>query len=176
MRSNDIDQLVPVVGNAFIVRHYDAVTIAIQSNSNVSSVFSDGILDRNAMRCSTFMVYVQAVRLRSDGYNICTQFVEHVPSNLVCGTMRAINHDSEAAQIQMVGKGTFAKLNVAPARVADTARLAELCRGHRSDRCVEPCLYLLLNGIGKFGASGGKKFDAVIFERIVRSRDDNSGL
>ena len=53
-----------------------------------------------------------------------TQFVEYMRRNVIGRAVGTIHHQLEAAQIQIVGKSTFAKLDVTSRRIVQAPRLA----------------------------------------------------
>ena len=72
-------------------------------------------------------------------------------------------------------EGALAELDVAPGRVRVAFDLAKLRRADRDHRFVHGQFDGVLDLVRKFGSFGGKKLDAIVFERIMRSADDHTG-
>ncbi len=79
--------------------------------------------------------------------------------------MGGIDDDFEPAQGQVIGKGAFAKLDVAACRIIQALCFAQLC-------CSDPLRGLLqcrfdgfFRGIGQLGALGAEELDAVVGDR-----------
>src|SRR4030095_7806647 len=97
-------------------------------------------------------------------------------SDVIAGTMGAVDDDFDSAQVQIGGKCALAELDVASGGVIDAACLAQRGRGCCHDRVFQPALYLLFGRIGQLFAARGEELDAVIFERVVGSADDDTRL
>ena len=63
--------------------------------------------------CSTHLVVdVEAVGSTTNRHNLSAQLVEDFGSDVVGRAMRSIDHNLESFECQVVGKSTFAKLDV----------------------------------------------------------------
>jgi hypothetical protein len=65
------------------------------------------------------------------------QFVEDAGRDVVGRAMGAIDHDLQAAQVEVVGEGALAELDVAPGAHRRSAALAEPAGGHAGHRLIQ---------------------------------------
>ena len=100
--------------------------------------------------------------------------MEHVRRDVVRRAVRAVDDELQPLEIELVGKGAFAEFDIPAAGVVDAERLAQLLRRYAGDRPVHAALDRVLDLVGKLGAQGGKEFDAVVLERVVRRADDDA--
>ena len=71
------------------------------------------------------MVDVQSVRFMTDGHNIRAQFMKHLASDVISGSVGAVDNELEAAQIQLGRERALAKLDVPSRSIIYSARLPE---------------------------------------------------
>jgi len=128
-------------------------------------------------RCGTYcIINIESVRRITNADYFSTEFVEHFGRNTIGCTMCAIDHNLHAVQIQIIREGTLAKLDIAPCRIIHTSRPAQTSGGHALHRLVKLGFYGQLDGVRQLGALRRKKLDAIIFIRIMRSREHHTGL
>ncbi len=84
--------------------------------------------------------------------------------------------DTHPAQIEVIWKGTLAKLDITRRGILDPASTPQLARLDRVEGKIQPRLDRFLHAVRQFLPAGGKELDAVVFERIVRCRDHHPGL
>src|SRR5204863_7348608 len=82
--------------------------------------------------------------------------------------------EREAAQRQVVAVRALAELDVAPARVVEPARAAELGRADPLLLGGERGFDLGLPRVGQLLAARGEELDAVVGERVVRGAYDHA--
>ena len=102
--------------------------------------------------------------------------MKHAGGNVISGAVGAIHHYLQPAQIEIVGIGALAELDVATSGVIDAAGLAEPGRLHAVHRLLEPRLDVEFHCIGQLGALCRKKLDAIVVVGIVRGGDHHAGL
>ncbi len=90
--------------------------------------------------------------------------------------MGAVQHDSQAVQLEAIVDRGLAELDVAPGGVIDADRLAEPIRRHGFQRLVELVLDFGLDLVGEFQPFRREELDAVILVGIVRRRDHDPGI
>jgi hypothetical protein len=151
-----VQQLVAVVLLALAVDQDQPVGIAVDRDAEVGAAVAHGTHERLRMDGADAVVDVEAVRLRADGDHLGAEFVEHRRRDVVGGAVRAVDHQLEAAQVERVGEGALAELDVAAGRVLEPARLAEAVRVDADQRLVELGLDLGLDLVGSFLPSAEK--------------------
>ena len=169
-----IQELVAVVHAAFGVNHDQSVAVAVEREAKVGTVIHDGVLQMAWMRRPDVVVDVEAIRLVADGDHLGAELMEHVRRDVVCCAVRAVDDDLQPLEIELVGKSALAEFDVAPARIVDAERLAQLLRRHAGDRAVHAALDRVLDLVGKLRPRGGKELDAVVVEGVVRRADDDA--
>ena len=73
------------------------------------------------MGCANLMIDIQTIRAATNGHHFSTQFVENFWGNVIRGSVRGIDHNFEVFERQVVGKGTFTKLDVTTCGIIQTA-------------------------------------------------------
>ena len=95
--------------------------------------------------------------------------------DLIGGAVRAIDHDLEPVEPQMLGKGRLGGMDVAAARILDPPRAADHARPATScGSLLEQRLDRQLVLVGELVAVGPEQFDAVVDERVVARRDHHA--
>src|SRR5262249_39713389 len=121
------------------------------------------------LRCgrANLMVDVESVGAR--GYRIDggTEIVQHTRRDVICRTVGAIEHDTQAATVQLRGEGAFAELDVAADGVIDAPCFAEICRCYAFERFGKLALDRALGRIGQLGSAAREKLDSIVVVRIV---------
>ena len=171
---DDVEQLVAVIAATLLVHHDQPIAIAIQREPDIGAMGDDLLLQVPGMHGSDTGIDVEAVRLRAGGNHFGAQLVKHRRRDVVARAVCAIDDDLEALEVELVGKGALAELDVATARIVHAKSLSEIRRWHAVDRLIHGSLDRFFNRIGQLGAGLGEELDAVIFERIVRRADDDT--
>ncbi len=122
------------------------------------------------------VVDVEAVRLIADGDDVGAQLVKDMRGDVIVGAVGAIDHQPEAAQVHVVGKGALAKLDIAAGGIVDPLDLAQTLGGCSPHRPVEGGFNGQLGLVWQLGAGGGEELDAVVVIGIVRGGDDYADL
>ncbi len=123
---NDEQQLVSVIEPAVLIRHGQAIAVAIEGHTQVRTMRFDRLGQHLRMRGAAIAVDVDSVRLHANGIDLGSQFVKHMRRDMVGSAVRAIHHQSQPAQVEIVGKSTLAEFDVAARRIVDATCLAQL--------------------------------------------------
>ena len=89
--------------------------------------------------------------------------------------MRGIDHQFQAAQIQMAGEGGFAEFDIAVVRSVDAAGASEAGGRLGFHFLVDFGFDFQLDFITQFHAAFGKEFDAVVGIDVVRRGNHHAG-
>ena len=95
----------------------EAVRIAIQRDAQVCVVFHHRRRQGFGRGGAKAGVDVEAVRRGADRDYFGAQLVEHVRRDRVGGAVGAVDHDLQAAQVQLVREGALAEFDVAASRI-----------------------------------------------------------
>ena len=99
--------------------------------------------------------------------------MEHLGCHLVGRAVRCVHHNLEPLQRQVVGKGAFAKLDVAPRRVIQPPRLAQAGRVGPHGGLGQCGLHRHLPLVRQLGALRTEELDAVVGIGVVAGADDH---
>ena len=171
---HQVEHFVTVEQPAFGIHHLEPVCVAIQCNTVVGPVLPDGCNQGFRVGGAHFIIDVQAVGRAADGDNLGAQLMKHHGRDLVGRAVRAIDHEFQSSECQVMGKGAFAKLDVAPGRVFQPARLAQRGGIDPRGRLLQGGLHRILPLIVELGALGTEKLDAVVGKRIVAGADHHA--
>src|SRR4029077_19057813 len=122
------------------------------------------------------VVYVEPVGIRSYRFDVGAQLVENMGSDVIGRAVRAVDDDLHSAKVEGGRERALAELDVAAAGVFDAAGFPEARRILAADGALELRLDVHLDAVGKLAALRGKKLDAVVLIRVVRSADHDPGL
>src|SRR5690606_12470264 len=157
-----VQELVAIVDATGFIDHQQAVGVAVQSNTHMSTARSDFSRHCLGMQCADTLIDIEAVRLTADGKNLGTQFAEDMGSNLVGSTVSSIYHNLHPRQIKLVGEGAFAKLNVATRGIVNAPSPAQVLGIGATQGLIDHRFDTLFDLIGQLHALRRKKLDAVI--------------
>ena len=122
----DIEQLIPIDELACFVDHDDAVAIAVERHTDIAFHGRHGQLQELRLRRTAASVNVLAIWRAADRDNLGTQIGQCSRSNLVSGTVRAIENHLHTLKVDPIGHAGRTEILVANARRVDTLGLAEL--------------------------------------------------
>ena len=128
------------------------------------------------MRRAHVLIDIETVGLPTDHADVGTELAEDVGCDVIGRAMGAVQHDSQAVQLEAIVDRGLAELDVAPGGVIDADRLAEPIRRHGFQRLVELVLDFGLDLVGEFQPFRREELDAVILVGIVRRRDHDPGI
>ena len=169
-----VKQLIAIEQRTVGVAHEQAIGIAIERQAKMRTMLAHRRLHGRGMRRTAVIIDVHAIGLIGNGDHLGAQLAEYMRRDIVGGAVCAIDHQTIAAQIQRRRERAFAEFNVAAGRIADAPDLAQRARCHRFDRLVDHRLDGLLDRIVKLLPIAGKKFDAIVIERIMRCRNHDA--
>ena len=121
------------------------------------------------MGSTAFVVNVVTVGIVADGYHLCAQFVEHFRGNVVACTVGGINHQFEAAQVEVARECGFTELDIAVVGAIDAAGTAEQIGRTGLHFLIQAGFDFQFDFVAQFHAAFGEEFDAIIVVNIVRS-------
>ena len=110
------------------------------------------------------------------GIDLGAQFPQGLRRDVIGGAIGAIDHDLEAVEAQMLGKGDLGELDVAAAGVVDAPGAADQLRLGELRAVLEPLLDRPLVIVAELVAVGPEQLDAVVRERIVRGGDHHAEI
>ena len=131
-------------------------------------------MQRSRRGGTTIAVDVEPVGRHADGRNRGAEFTQHGRCHLIRRAVGGVDHDLHAAQVEPTAQRPLAELDVPPAGVHGTPRLANLGRRDQGQRLVETAFDLRFERIGQLLAAGGEQLDAVVRIGVVRSADNDA--
>ena len=165
---DNVDEFVAVVDAAVFVGHQQAVAVAVEGDAVVGFVLQNGGLQVFRIGCAAALVDVVAVGFVGDAHHFRAQLVEHFRRDAVARAVGTVYHQFQAAQVEMVGEGGFAELDVAVVGAVDAAGAAEAVGMLGLRRFVQFGLDFQLDFVGQLDAAFSKKLDAVVGIAVVR--------
>ncbi|MNV05499.1 hypothetical protein D3C71_958400 [compost metagenome] len=175
-RRQHIQQVVAVDRVALVVGHQHAVAVAVEGDAQVRTHLTHlggEIVDVHRTHA---VVDVDPVGLGTDGDHLRAQLAEQQRGDVVGGTVRAVQHDLQAAQVERTRHAGLAELDVAAHCIARAHRLAQPVRLGGGEGAVQRGLQRQFGGIVELLAIGGEELDAVVVMRVVRGTDDDAGI
>ena len=169
-----IQQLVAVIGHAARIHHHQAVAIAVERDAEIGAMRLHGLLQCPRAGRAHVAVDIKTVGRGADGNHLRAQFMQHRRRDVVARAVRAVHYDLQTMQIQIGGKGAFAKFNITARRIADAAHLADVRRRRANQRLVDLLLDGRLNAVRELGAVTVEKLDAVVVVRVMRRADHHA--
>ena len=154
-----------------------AVTVAVVRDPDVRPMCAHGTAHGVRIRAAAFLVDVRAVRRVVQHGDPRPQFLQHARRALVRRAVAHIHHHVETFQRHAFRKRRLRKLDIAPQRVIDAHRLANLVgsRAYLLDLAAEhQPLDLFLDRIVELVPVVPEKLDAVVFVGIVRGGEHDA--
>ena len=149
-----------------------AVAVAVERDAEVGLLRrAPAALERCGRGGADAVVDVEAVGLDADRDDVGAELVEHVRRDVVGGAVRAVDHDLQALEVELVREGALAELDVAAAGVVDAGAP---CRA--SPTALQPigCSISRLDRrfdlVGQLEAVAGEELDAVVLDRDCARR------
>ena len=124
MTGNNEQQLIAINQLTGVVDHHDAVTITIKGNAQIRFFSQHALTQRFGLGRADTVINVKTIRLRTHGNNRSAQLAEHGGSNLVGGSMSAIQHNFQPAQVQRIRRA-FAEFDITASGVINTLCFAQ---------------------------------------------------
>ena len=173
----DREDLVAVHDRPLLVDEQAAVGVAVERDADVRAPFAHPRLQILGVERPAIAIDVLAVGLAGERRHARTEFLDHLGSDPVTGTVGRVHDDLHAVERQVAGKAVLGE-DVIPAEgVIDAEGLADLGSGRAQvvDGVREhQFLDLRLQVVGELEAVGGEELDAVVLEGIVRGGDDDA--
>ena len=110
---------------AFGIDHLQPVGIAIEGDAVVSTVGAYGSHQCVRMGCAETVVDVQAIGRAADGDHLGTKLMKHHGRDVIGRAMRAVDHNLQALERQVVGERAFAKFDVTPGGIVKPAGFSQ---------------------------------------------------
>src|SRR5205085_12650918 len=126
-------------------------------------------------RRTDLVIDVETIRLSAVRDDIGAKLVENAGRDVIGSAVRAVDDDAHALQIEARGKGALAEFDITTDCIVDATCLAKMRRAHAFQRPLELELDLRFGFVGKLRAVSGEKLDPVVFVRVVRRADHDSG-
>jgi hypothetical protein len=157
----------------------NSICIAIESYPEVRSFLKNQATGHFWVKGPTIGIDILPIRLNAKWDHLCSQLLKNRRGYPIGGSVSAIDNDTKPLQCQMVGKGIFEKDHIPPNGVVNPVGLSYLA-GRRSkgvkvirkDKLLDPIFHL----VGKFEAVLREDFDPIVVVRIMRSRNDDTGI
>ena len=164
---------------AFLIHTEAAVRIAIVRNTEVSTVFNDSLLQRLHMCRATVLIDVDAIRQRMDDLDLRAERTQHFRHNLIGCTICTVKDNLHA--IETLLAGALDKLDVLVQQVRTIFDMTDAVANRTSKiiivfELMHDDLELILDSIRQFVAVATEELDAVVVERVMGCRDDDTGF
>ncbi len=112
------------------VDELQAVGVAIEGDTVVGLVGAHRANQRIRRRRAHVFVDIETVWLRPDGNDLGPQFVKHRWRDVIGRAMRAVHHQPQTLEGEVIGKRALAEFDVATRGIIESSCLAELLGGH----------------------------------------------
>ena len=156
-----------------------AVAVAVEGEADVRFGLQDLLRQGLGVLGTAAEVDVLPVRFVKQGGHLRTQFGEGIRGDAVCGAVGAVQDDPASLEGVFLGEGMLQKNDVPAPGVFHAVGLAQFGRRGvervqvvREDDRFDGTLCV----IGKFIAIAAEDLDAVVLERIMRSRYDDASV
>ena len=120
------------------------------------------------------VIDVEAIGCAAYADHFGAELMKDLGCDVIRRAMRSIDHDLQTLEREVVGEGAFAKLDIAPCRVIQPARLAQLGRLSPDGRLLQSFFDRNLPRVGQLAALCAEKLDAVVGKSIVAGADDHA--
>ena len=171
-----MQQLVPVVQGPIRSHHHQAVAIPIQGNAQVGPLVLHRLAQGSRGSGAHSGIDVETVGFGTYGPDLGPQLMEYIRRHVVGGPMGAIHHQLQPPQVELIGKGALAELDVAPPGIADAPGPPQPGRLDTTHGAVNTGLDGLLHPVRQLAAAGREELDAIIVIGIVGSGNHHPGL
>ena len=104
------------------------VGVAVERDADVGAARDHRLLQQLRLGRAAVLVDVEAVGRDADRDDLGAELPQRLGRDVVGGAVGAIDHDLEAVEAQVLGKGRLGELDVAPARIVDPACAADQLR------------------------------------------------
>ena len=101
--------------------------------------------------------------------------MKHFRGDVVACAVGGVDDDFQAVEVELVGEGGFAELDVAVVCAADAAGAAEAVGVFGGDGFVQLGFDFQLDLVGELHAAFGEEFDAVVGIAVVRGGNHHAG-
>ena len=171
-------ELVAVDDVALLVHDHHAVGVAVERNPDIGPHlvdFADQLLGRGR---AAILVDIQAVRIDADLDHLGAQLPQGLRRDLVAGAVRAIDHDPDAVEADVLRQRALGELHIALACAVDAGRAADLLGGRKKLGRVasHQRLDFGLGLVGKLVAVRPEQLDAVVHVGVVGGRDHHAEI
>ncbi|CNT63955.1 Uncharacterised protein [Salmonella enterica subsp. enterica serovar Bovismorbificans] len=173
---DDIHDLIAIDFIAFMVNHDDPVAVAVKRDAEFRLLRQHARLQRAHVGRAHFFVNVDAVWLTADGDNGRAQLAQHIRRDMVGSAVGAIHNHFQAIEAQFVREGAFTELNIASGGIDDAARFPQLGGVYAGDLFFHFGFDGFFHIVRQFRTVDREEFNAVIIERVMRSRDNDTRL
>ena len=175
-RGDQRHDLVTVDDLALFVDDMDAVGVAIERDTEVSTIVEDRLLASGGVGRAAFLVNVLAIRRDAEADHVGPQFPHHLGRGGIGGAVGAVDDDLQPAECPATRKCRLAELDVAAPPVVQPFGPADMTGRRQLRRFLHQRFDLRLDLVGQLEAVRAEQFDAVILERIVRCRNHHADI
>ena len=162
---------------AVLVHEDDPIRVAVQGDTEIGAVLLDRLAHHLGVQRAALGVDVGAVGLDPDRDHLGAQFLEDCRGHLVGRPVGAVQHDLQAGEIEILGKGALQEHDEAAGGVVDTVGLAHLLGGGAQtvDALGEDqLLHHQFGFVRQLEAVAREELDAVVLKGVVRGRDHHT--
>ena len=176
-RCDERHDLVAVQLAPLLVDGNEAIAIPIERDADVGAMFNNLLAEEFRMGRATLFIDVEAVRLNAKRHHFRAQFPKHRRRHAIGRAMGAIDDDLQPVEPQAARQCAFDEFDVTAGRILEPLGTAEPGRrGELETAVVHQVFDLRLVRVGELVAVGAKQLDTVIFERVVRRRNDDAEI
>ena len=169
--------LVAVHSLAVFVNCQATVSVTVISNTYISANLTNLFLQCFQVSRTAAIVDIDTVRLVENCHNLSTQTAQDNRCNFTVGTIGAVHNNLQAVQLSISGAQNM--LNVQCRQILFVNNLAYAAAAYCLsviNRCSNDSCNFVLYCVRQLVACLREKFDAVVFKRIVRSRNYYTGI
>ena len=163
-------ELVAVDDLSRLVDDHQPVGVAIERDADVGAARDHRLLQQLRLGRAAVLVDVEAVGGDPDRNHFGAKLPQGFGRDMVGGAVGAIEHDLEAVEAQMLGEGRLGEVDIAAARIVDSAGAPDQLRSGELRLLLQPPLDRALGVVAELIAVGPEQLDSIVRERIVRGR------
>ena len=177
LQSANQHNLVAVHSLAVFVNYQAAVSVTVIGNTYISANLDNLLLQSLQMSGAAAVVDVDTVRLVENCHNLCTEAAQDNRCDFAVGTVGAVHNDFQTVQLSISSAQNV--LNIQRRQILFVNNLAYAAAAYCLsiiNRCSNDSCDFVLYCVRQLVACLREKFDAVVFKRIVRSRNYYTGV
>ncbi len=172
------EQLVAVHDMAALVHDQHAVGVAIERNADVGAHLAHLARQRRQVGGTAIFIDVEAIRIDADGNHVGAQFPQRARRDFVGGAVGAIDDNAQAFERHGLGQRQLGEFDVAILHAVDALGAAEIGAFGEllGEIGIDQLFDLGFHFVTELVAVRSEQLDAVVVERIVRSRDHDAKI